>query len=114
MSLSVVEKAELPSDAANAPSSPAAHWLSVATKVANALRETAVARERRAEPPLAEIKLLREAGLLALLNPRSAGGEGAAFDVSFRVVRILSRADTNVGQLLSYHYLLSHVAYGRA
>jgi alkylation response protein AidB-like acyl-CoA dehydrogenase len=114
MSFFLVEKTDVSSAATDAPSLPAEHWLAVAAKVASALRETAVARERRAEPPLAEIKLLREAGLLALLNPISAGGEGATFDVSFRVVRILSRADTNVGQLLSYHYLLSHVAYGRA
>jgi alkylation response protein AidB-like acyl-CoA dehydrogenase len=114
MSLSHVEKTDVTSIVIDAPSLSAAHWFSIATEIAASLRETAVERERRAAPPLAEIKLLREAGLLALLNPRSAGGEGAAFDVSFRVVRILSGADTNVGQLLSYHYLLSHVAYGRA
>jgi alkylation response protein AidB-like acyl-CoA dehydrogenase len=114
MPLSVVEKSDISSSAADAPPSSATDWLAVAAAIAASLRETAVERERRAEPPLAEIKLLRDASLLALLNPMAAGGAGARFTDSFRVVRILSRADTNVGQLLSYHYLLSYVAYGRA
>jgi alkylation response protein AidB-like acyl-CoA dehydrogenase len=113
MPLSIVQ-ASGRSGVADPPSSAGTDWLSVATEIAASLRETAVERERRAEPPLAEIELLREAGLLALLNPRAAGGIGASFTDSFRIVRILSRADTNVGQLLSYHYLLSSVAYGRA
>lgn len=113
MPLSLVEKPDRSTDT-DAPSSANTDWLAAAAEIAASLRETAVERERRAEPPLAEIKLLREAGLLALLNPKAAGGIGASFTDSFRVVRILSRADTNVGQLLSYHYLLSSVAFGRA
>lgn len=112
MTLTLIEKDDFASIAAD--KHPGAHWRSVAATIAAALRETAVERERRGEAPLAEIKLLREAGLLALLNPEAAGGAGASFTDSFHVVRILSRADTNVGQLLSYHYLLSHVACTRA
>jgi alkylation response protein AidB-like acyl-CoA dehydrogenase len=114
MALSVAETPDFPYAADEVQCSSDAHWLSVAKQIALSLRETAVARERQGEPPLAEIKLLRESGLLALLNPQAAGGAGASFTDSFRVVRILARADTNVAQLLSYHYLLSHVAYGRA
>jgi alkylation response protein AidB-like acyl-CoA dehydrogenase len=111
MPLSLVETADFSADAA---SLPGAYWLSVAAALAASLQETAVERERRNEQPLAEIELLREANLLALLNPKAAGGIGASLTDSFRIVRILSRADTNVGQLLSYHYLLSMVAYERA
>jgi alkylation response protein AidB-like acyl-CoA dehydrogenase len=111
MSPSLAEKPDVPSDAADALAAP---WLMAAAEIAASLRATAVERERRGEPPLAEIKLLRETGLLALLHPTAAGGAGARFTDSFHVVRILARGDTNVGQLLSYHYLLSYVAFTRA
>lgn len=89
-------------------------WLSVAEQVATHLRETAVARERAAAPPRAEIARLRGAGLLTLLNPREAGGGGGTFTDAFRVIRVLARADTSIAQILSYHYLLSHSALWRA
>lgn len=112
-SVSVLEKPDLAVTTAD-PSAAATDWLAVAAHIAESLRATAVERERRAEPPVAEIGLLRDAGLLALLNPTAVGGIGASFPQSFRIVRMLSRADANVGQLLSYHYLLSSVAYARA
>jgi alkylation response protein AidB-like acyl-CoA dehydrogenase len=89
-------------------------WLSVAEQVAGRLRETAVAREQAAAPPRAELSLLREVGLLTLLNPVGAGGGGATFTDAFRVVRVLARADTSIAQILSYHYLLSHSAFWRS
>jgi hypothetical protein len=72
-------------------------WLSIAETIAARLRETAVAREHAAVPPL-EISWLRDADLLTLLNPAQAGGDAAAFSDAFRVVRRLARADTR-GQL---------------
>lgn len=89
-------------------------WQAVARDVFARLRETAVAREHAAAPPLAEITLLRNAGLLTLLNPRETGGGGARFRDAFRVVRTIARADTSIAQILSYHYLLSHSAFWRS
>lgn len=89
-------------------------WLSVAGDVATRLRKTAVERERAGAPPHAEVALLREAGLLTLLNPRAVGGGGARFTDAFRVVRIIARADASIAQILSYHYLLSHSAFWRS
>lgn len=89
-------------------------WLAAADDVASRLRADAVERERAAAPPHAEVVLLREAGLLSLLNPREAGGGGARFTDAFRVVRRIARADANIAQILSYHYLLSHSAFWRS
>jgi alkylation response protein AidB-like acyl-CoA dehydrogenase len=92
----------------------ATDWLSVASEVAARLKATAVARERAAAPPHGEVVLLRNAGLLTLLNPKEVGGGGAQFKEAFRVVRTIARADTSIAQILSYHYLLSHSAFWRA
>jgi alkylation response protein AidB-like acyl-CoA dehydrogenase len=91
-------------------------WLSIAETIAARLRETAVAREHAAVPPL-EISWLRDADLLTLLNPAQAGGDAAAFSDAFRVVRRLARADTR-GHLdraiVELSYLLSRSAFWRA
>lgn len=89
-------------------------WLAAADDMASRLRADAVERERAAAPPHTEVALLREAGLLSLLNPREAGGGGARFTDAFRVVRRIARADANIAQILSYHYLLSHSAFWRS
>jgi alkylation response protein AidB-like acyl-CoA dehydrogenase len=83
---------------------PPSDWLSVAGEVASRLRTTAVEREQVGRPPRAEIELLRDAGLLTLLNPRDAGGGGARFTDAFRVTRIIARADSSIAQILSYYY----------
>jgi alkylation response protein AidB-like acyl-CoA dehydrogenase len=90
------------------------NWLAVADDVAAKLRTTAVAREAAAAAPHVEIELLRQAGLLTLLNAREFGGGGALFRDAFRVVRTIARADTSIAQILSYHYLLSHSAFWRS
>jgi alkylation response protein AidB-like acyl-CoA dehydrogenase len=92
----------------------ATDWLSLASSVAAQLKETAVVRDRLAALPRAEVSLLRDSGLLTLLNPKDVGGGGGSFTDAFRVVRIIARADTSIAQLLSYHYLLSHSAFWRA
>ena len=84
-----------------------ARWDAVAERVADVLKTDALERDRRGEDPRAELDLLREAGLVDLLHPAEFGGGGGHWESAFRVVRILSRADASVAQVLAYHYINS-------
>ncbi|WP_127091996.1 acyl-CoA dehydrogenase family protein [Aquabacter cavernae] len=90
---------------ASARSAPVIDWAAIAGAVAEALAVDAADRDHAGAAPLRELALLREVGLLALLNPAAHGGGGGSFTDAFRATRIVSRADTSIAQLLSYHYL---------
>ncbi|MGO3526994.1 acyl-CoA dehydrogenase family protein [Glutamicibacter arilaitensis] len=81
------------------------HWRAVARRVADALAADALARDRANNQPFAEVRLLREAGLLELLVPAEFGGAGGHFETAFEVIRILAAADGSISQLLAYHYI---------
>lgn len=80
-------------------------WTAAATRVSDILREDAAERDRAGLAPRRELELLRAAGLLALLNPTGHGGGGGSYGDALNAVRIIAHADTNIAQLLSYHYL---------
>ncbi len=82
-----------------------ARWSAVADEAAAALAADALERDRANLDPHVELDLLRDAGLVTLLDPVSAGGGGAHWETAFRVVRILARADASVAQVLAYHYI---------
>jgi len=82
-----------------------AGWLKVVREVAAELASTAVERDRAGGPPRKEVQRLRDAGLLTLLGPKTAGGGGADWRFGVRVAREISRVDGSLGQLLGYHYL---------
>ncbi|HEU5160874.1 MAG TPA: acyl-CoA dehydrogenase family protein [Streptosporangiaceae bacterium] len=82
-----------------------AGWLDRARQVRHALAVDAPQRERKAQPPHAEIRLLKDAGLVTLLGPRAHGGAGESWTTALRVCREVSKADASIGQLLGYHYL---------
>lgn len=84
-----------------------AHWREVAEGVAAQLATDALARDRAGKDPSAELDLLRDAGLVTLLEPAEFGGGGAHWETAFLVIRILSRADASVAQVLAYHYINS-------
>ncbi|WP_246262497.1 acyl-CoA dehydrogenase family protein [Arthrobacter mobilis] len=84
-----------------------AHWSAVAGSVAAELARDAVERDRAGAAPVAELALLRESGLVNLLIPRAAGGEGGHWETAFAAVRTVARADASIGQILGYHYLNS-------
>ncbi|SEA81854.1 acyl-CoA dehydrogenase family protein [Leifsonia sp. 21MFCrub1.1] len=84
-----------------------AHWEAVATEAAARLAVDALDRDRANLDPTAELELLRDAGLVNLLDPAEFGGGGAHWETAFRVIRILSRADASVAQVLAYHYINS-------
>ena len=82
-----------------------AAWVNRAREVARQLSGDAARRDREGNPPYAEVKLLKDAGLVTLLGPASAGGAGESWTTALRACREVSRADGSIGQLLGYHYL---------
>lgn len=81
------------------------HWSEVAQRVADALADDAVARDRANQTPHREVGLLKESCLVTLLEPAEHGGGGAHWETAFRAVRILARADASIAQVLAYHYI---------
>ncbi|MUN42693.1 acyl-CoA dehydrogenase family protein [Actinomadura litoris] len=83
----------------------AREWLDRARRVARLLAADAAERDRHPRPPHAEVRLLKDAGLVTLLGPKAHGGGGERWTTALRVCREVSRADGSIGQLLGYHYL---------
>jgi alkylation response protein AidB-like acyl-CoA dehydrogenase len=82
-----------------------AEWSRVARETATALAVDVVDRDRANLDPVAELDLLRTAGLVNLLVPAEFGGAGAHWETAFRVIRILAEVDGSIAQLLLYHYI---------
>ncbi|WNV82704.1 acyl-CoA dehydrogenase family protein [Umezawaea sp. Da 62-37] len=70
-------------------------WLTVAEELATALRVDAAERDRLGEPPVRELELLRQSGLLTITD----------WSTQQAVTRVVGAADANIGHLLGYHYL---------
>ncbi|QRM57602.1 acyl-CoA dehydrogenase family protein [Sinorhizobium sp. BG8] len=66
------------------------------------------------KPPHDEIDRLKETGLLTALHPAEIGGGGLDWVDGLRLVRILARGDSSIGQLLGYHYVNSQYIYWAA
>jgi alkylation response protein AidB-like acyl-CoA dehydrogenase len=84
-----------------------AHWSAVAERVAEELGRDALQRDRANQDPTTELDLLRDTGLVNLLQPAELGGGGAHWETAFLVIRILSRTDASIAQVLAYHYINS-------
>ncbi len=83
-------------------------WLLVAREIAAELAVGAPEREAAGKPPLAEAERFREAGLLGLLGPQKAGGQGRPYALALQVIRQLAQIDSGLARLLAYHYAWSH------
>lgn len=86
------------------PTSPE-EWIERARQVATTLAADAVPRDRANRTPYAEVRLLKDSGLVTLLGPVEHGGAGQDWTTALRVVRAVSAGDGSIGQLLGYHYL---------
>ncbi|MDL2408999.1 acyl-CoA dehydrogenase family protein [Rhizobium calliandrae] len=75
------------------------------------LSRRAAELDRAGRPPLEEIVKLKSAGLLSALHPRQIGGGGLDWVDGLRLVRILARGESSIGQLLGYHYVNSQYVY---
>ncbi|AJP05065.1 monooxygenase [Streptomyces cyaneogriseus subsp. noncyanogenus] len=85
-------------------------WIARAAEVAALLASDAAARDKAAATPHAEVRLLKESGLVTLLGPVEHGGAGQNWTTAYRVVREVAKADGSIGQLLGYHYLWNWAA----
>ncbi|MCQ4629059.1 acyl-CoA dehydrogenase family protein [Shinella sp. CPCC 100929] len=65
-------------------------------------------------PPIAEIERLKKDGLLNALHPVEIGGGGLNWVDGLRLVRILARGESSIGQLLGYHFVNSQYIYWAA
>ncbi|WP_010203342.1 acyl-CoA dehydrogenase family protein [Salinibacterium sp. PAMC 21357] len=85
-------------------------WLQRAEEVSDILAADAVERDVAKLPPRAEVKLLKDAGLVTLLGPIEHGGGGQPWETTYKVIRTIARGDGSIGQLLGYHYLWAWAA----
>lgn len=87
-----------------------------AEQLAHAFEKTAVQRDREGGHAAAERQLIRSSGLLALSVPRSAGGLGADWPTTYRVVRRLAQADSALAHVFAFHHLqvATVLLYGNA
>ncbi len=90
-----------------APQTTSSRWAGVADEVAARLAADVVAREAAGRAPHAEVQLLRDHDLLALLVPAAAGGHGEPWATAFDVVSRVARVDPSIAHVLGYHYLHS-------
>ncbi|MFK0250567.1 acyl-CoA dehydrogenase family protein [Amycolatopsis azurea] len=88
----------------------ATEWLAVAKEVAAELAVNAAERDRKNATPTAEVRLLKETGLVTLLGPVEHGGGGQSWETAYRVTREVARGDGSIGQILGYHYLWAWAA----
>lgn len=82
-----------------------------AEEISADLSRRAAELDREGRPPLAEIVKLKNAGLLNALHPRQIGGGGLDWVDGLRLVRILARGESSIGQLLGYHFVNSQYVY---
>ncbi|MCP3426395.1 acyl-CoA dehydrogenase family protein [Rothia sp. AR01] len=110
----ILERPATPHTPWGAPSSPGelARWDDVALRVGEQLAADAVERDAAGQDPSAELRLLKDSGLVDLIIPREFGGGGGTWEAGLRAVRLLSRHDASIAQLLAYHYAnVSAVAF---
>jgi hypothetical protein len=70
-----------------------AGWVQRAKDVAVVLDQDAAIRERENKSPIAEIQLLKYAGLLKILGPKKYGGGEQPWSVGYKAIREVAKAD---------------------
>lgn len=85
-----------------------------AEEIAADLARRGAELDTEGKPPKAEIERLKAEGLLTALHPAEIGGGGLDWVDGLRLVRILARGESSIGQLLGYHYVNSQYVYWAA
>jgi SfnB family sulfur acquisition oxidoreductase len=76
---------------------------------AAAIAPGAAARDRSGAHPFAELQLLAETGLLGIRVPRRFGGANVSHATVAEVFRIISAADSSIGQIPQNHFVFLEV-----
>ncbi|KAK5120117.1 hypothetical protein LTR85_006598 [Meristemomyces frigidus] len=87
-----------------------AAWIERARQVAEILALDAAQRDIDNKSPVAEVSLLKSAGLLKVLGPTKYGGGGETWETGYKVIREVAKGDGSLGMLLGYHLLWSTTA----
>ncbi|KAL9050168.1 MAG: hypothetical protein Q9162_006802 [Coniocarpon cinnabarinum] len=82
-------------------------WVHRAAQVGAILAKDASVREKENKSPFAEVSLLKSAGLTKVLGPQNYGGGGQGWDVAYKIIREVAKADGSLGMLIGYHLLWS-------
>ncbi|EGV61704.1 hypothetical protein PSN45_000393 [Yamadazyma tenuis] len=80
-------------------------WISRAQEVAKILSIDAAERDEKSESPFTEVALLKAAGLVNLLSPEKYGGKGQTWELAYKIILEVAKADSSIGHLLGIHYL---------
>lgn len=83
--------------------------ISVARSLAAEFAVGAAERDRNRELPFRELKLLSASGLLAITVPAEYGGADLPPSTVTDVIRILSAADPNIGQIPHSHFVYANL-----
>jgi alkylation response protein AidB-like acyl-CoA dehydrogenase len=87
--------------------------ISIAHRVANDIALLAQDATENNQVPYRQAELLSQSGLTAIYVPKHLGGLGASIKTVVDVVRIISRADGGVGQLLQIHNVMIRGVFAR-
>ena len=71
-----------------------------AKQAADILALDATVREKENKSPVAEVTLLKSSGLTKQLGPTKYGGRVQGWDVAYKVICEVAKADGSLGQLL--------------
>jgi SfnB family sulfur acquisition oxidoreductase len=89
-----------------------AETIAVATSLAERIAVGAVERELAGTLPTEQLRQVAESGLLGIIVPAAHGGPDLPRATAVEVLRILSQADSAVGQLLLSHFVINHAISG--
>lgn len=87
------------------------NYLALAETLAAEFAVTAVERDRSGGTPKQERDRIRESGLLKLIIPTTYGGIGENWITAFKISRELSKTDSSISHVYSYHNLSVIIAH---
>lgn len=79
-------------------------WVARAAEVAAIVGTTSLERDRDAADPVAEVEVIKNAGLLGLQGPVSAGGGNADWQTVLDVVAEFAKVEGSLANILGLHY----------
>ena len=84
--------------------------ISIATKLAEEFKQEAAIRDHERRLPFKEIQKYSLSGLWGITIPKEFGGAGVSYQTLGQVVKIISSADSSLGQIAQNHWaFLEHI-----